>query len=102
MKAIINYKLYNTETAKELVSYCNGFGQGDFRYIHETLYRKKTGEYFLYGHGGAMTIYCKPCGNNSWSGGGAIRPFTEREAQKWVMEHCDADTFINLFGEVEE
>ena len=102
MKKIVNYKMYNTDTATEVASYCNGYSCGDFRHLEETLYRKKTGEFFLDGSGGAMTIYSKSCGNNSWSGGQRIVPLTEGEAKEWVMEHCDADTYINLFGEVEE
>ena len=102
MKKIINYKMYNTETATMVASYTNGYGFSDFHYIGEELYRKKTGEYFLYGRGGAMTMYGECCGSNSWSGGSAIFPLTVDEAQEWVMEHCDADTYISLFGEVEE
>ena len=69
---------------------------------YQELYRKKTGEYFLYGRGGAMTMYGECCGSNSWTGGSAILPLTVDEAQEWVMEHCDADTYISLFWEVEE
>ena len=53
MKKIINGKMYNTETAK----YCGGYefsNCGDFNYVCEELYQKKTGELFLYGEGGAM------------------------------------------------
>ena len=102
MKKIINYKMYNTETATMVASYINGYGFSDFHYIGEELYRKKTGEYFLYGRGGAMTKYAEYCGANSWSGSCAIFPLIEADAQAWVMEHCDADTYISLFWEVEE
>ena len=102
MKKIIYRKMYNTETATMVASYTNGYGCGDFHYICEELYRKKTGEYFLYGRGGAMTKYAEYCGANSWSGSCAIFPLIEADAQAWVMEHCDADTYIEIFGEVEE
>ena len=52
MKKIINGKMYNTETAKCLSEWCNGH-YGDLTYVEETLYRKRTGEYFLYGLSGA-------------------------------------------------
>lgn len=102
MRKIIDKKMYNTETATKLASYTNGYVCGDFHHINEQLYRKKTGEYFLYGCGGAMTMYAECCGSNSWSGSSAIFPLTEDEAQEWVMEHCDADSYIAIFGEVEE
>ena len=101
MKKIINYKMYNTDTATEVASYCNGYSCGDFRHLQETLYRKKTGEFFLYGCGGAMTMYSTPSGDD-WTGGEDISSLTEGDAKIWVMEHCDADTYIALFGEVEE
>ena len=48
-----------------------------------------------------MSKYRKSCGNG-WSGDSQIIPLAEKDAQKWVEKHCDADTYINLFGEVEE
>ena len=101
MKQVIENKMYNTETAKEVASYSNGYGWNDFRHICETLYRKRTGEFFLYGCGGAMTIYGTPCGN-SRTGGEEITPLPDCEAKMWVMKHCDVNTYITLFGEVEE
>lgn len=52
MKKIINGKMYNTETATELGDFWNGLSTSDFRNLSETLYRKKNGEFFLYGQGG--------------------------------------------------
>lgn len=101
MQKIINSKKYNTETAKEVAYYDNGCGCGDFRHFTEVLYLKKTGEFFLYGSGGAMSKYCQSRGN-SWTGGSEIIPMTTREAKEWVMDHCDTHTYITLFGEVEE
>ena len=102
MKKIINSRLYDTGTAKEIGSYCNGYGAGDFHYLEEPLYRKKTGEFFLYGSGGAMTKYSVECGNRCWSGSEAITPCTVEEAMGWAEEHLDADTYIEVFGAVEE
>lgn len=101
MKKVINKKMYNTETATEVASYDNGYGCDDFYHVGEELYLKKTGEFFLYGHGGAMTDYGKPCGNGR-SGGSSIIPMTENQAKEWVLNHCDVDTYVTLFGEVEE
>ena len=47
MKKVINGLLYNTETAKEIGYHSENF-PGDFKYVCETLYKKKTGEYFLH------------------------------------------------------
>lgn len=58
MKKIINKKTYDTETAKPVCTYSYVFA-GDFRKVTETLYRKKTGEYFLHGIGGPASKYPK-------------------------------------------
>ena len=102
MKKIINGKKYNTETAKEIGCWSNNYYCNDFNYCKETLYRKQTGEYFLYGHGGAMSKYSQSCGQNTWSGGSEIIPMTETEAREWAEEHLDCDEYEEIFGEVEE
>lgn len=102
MKKIINGKLYNTETAKEVASYHDGKSWRDFSHIEETLYRKKTGEYFLHGEGGPSTCYSHRCSDNTWGCGEVIKPFTEAEAKKWAERNLDADEYIEIFGEVEE
>ena len=76
MKRIINGRLYDTDTAKEIGSYCNGCGVNDFHYLYEAMYRKKTGVFFRDRSGGAMTRYSVECGNNCWSGSDEIIPYT--------------------------
>ena len=81
MKKIINGKLYDTDTAKVVGFYENARSRGDFSHMEETLYKKRTGEFFLFGEGGPMTKYAKSCGQNSWSGGEEIIPFDEVTAR---------------------
>ena len=100
MKKIINGKKYDTETAKCCGSFSKN--EGSFTYCCEELYKKKTGEFFLYGKGGPISKYSQSCGQNCWSGGSDIVPLTETQARKWMEEHEDADTYEQLFGEVEE
>lgn len=45
--------MYNTESATTVAEWCNNLPRSEFDYCEETLYRKRTGEYFLYGEGGA-------------------------------------------------
>ena len=101
MKKIINGKKYDTETATELGSRWNGLGKRDFGHVTETLYKKKTGEYFLHGEGGPLTTYSESCGGG-WSGGEKIIPYSERMAREWAEEYLDADEYESIFGEVEE
>ena len=102
MKKIINGKKYNTETAKVVGSWSNNHSYSDFSYCEETLYEKRTGEFFLYGEGGPMSKYRSACWQNSWSGGVDIIPMTEIEARKWAEKHLNADEYEEIFGEVEE
>ena len=102
MKKIINGKKYDTETAKEVGRYDNGYGYGDFNHYKEWLYQKKTGEFFLYGEGGPMTKYSVSCGNNGWSGGEKIIPMTVKAAKEWAEGHLDCDEYEAIFGEIEE
>ena len=102
MKKIIRGRVYDTETAQELGTYSNGGSWRDFHHIEETLYRKKTGEFFLHGEGGPATRYAEAVGQNSWSGGSRIMPMTYAEAREWAEEKLDADDYEAIFGEVTE
>lgn len=102
MKKIINGKMYDTETAKEVASCYHGEGPRDFRHYSETLYKKRTGEYFLAGEGGPMTHYAVSTGQNSWSGGEKIIPLTYSEATEWAEREMDADDYQAEFGPVSE
>ena len=102
MKKIINGKKYDTETAKEVGYWSNGGSWRDFSHVQETLYRKKTGEYFLFGEGGPQTRYAVSTGQNSWTGGEKITPLTHENARQWAEEHLDGDEYEAIFGEVTE
>lgn len=98
MKKIINGKLYDTTTAKELGSWSNAGNWRDFSHMEETLYRKRTGEFFLHGEGGPMTKYAESAGQNSWTGGERIIPLSAAKAMEWAEEKLDADDYAEIFG----
>lgn len=102
MLKIINGKKYNTETAEKVGSYWNGRSASDFDYCEESLYKKRTGEFFLYGEGGARSKYARSAGQNCWSGGEMITPMTYEEAQAWAEEHLTGEEYEEIFGEVSE
>lgn len=102
MKKVINGALYNTETAQELGSVePAGSNAGDFSFFCETLYRTKSGKYFLHGEGHGNSRYGEWHGNTGgW--GEQIRPYTPEEARKWAEENLEADEYAQIFGEPEE
>ena len=101
MKKIINGKKYDTHTAKAIHVHGNGYFYSDFQHYSETLYKKKTGEYFLYGEGGPMSKYAEYYGNTT-TGGDKIIPLSEERARKWCETHMDVDAYEREFGEVDE
>ena len=101
MKKIINGKKYDTETAEYIGTDSYEY-PGNFHHYEDELYRKKTGEFFIAGSGGPLSKYAISVGVNEWEGSSAIKPLTLEEAKAWVEKNCDADTYIELFGEPEE
>ena len=63
MMKIIKGKKYDTETALKVAEWDNGLGRSDHHAIYETLYKKRTGEFFLFGEGGGLTGYSEAVGN---------------------------------------
>lgn len=102
MKKIINGKVYDTEKATQVGIWSNGRSYRDFSHCSETLYRKRTGEYFLYGEGGPQSCYSRAVEQNTWTGGEDIRPLTVEEARQWAEKNLEADEYEKEFGEVAE
>lgn len=101
MKKIINNKAYDTDTATQVGSWSSK-PDNDLYYCIEELYRKRTGEFFLYGYGGPGSKYAVSTGNSHWSSGEKIIPLTYEAAQKWAEEHLDGAEYEAIFGEITE
>lgn len=100
MKKIIKGKIYNTETAKNLGGWNNGY-YSNFEWCSQELYQKRTGEFFVYGEGGPRAAYSESR-DDHWTGGEDIIPLSYREAKDWAEEHLKADEYIAIFGEIED
>lgn len=101
MKKIIGGKLYDTETAKSIKSSSFSY-PGQFDYYEETLYRKRTGEYFLAGHGGARSRYARLVETGNWAGGEGITPLSYAEAMEWGEKAMSPEEYLEEFGPVSE
>lgn len=97
MKKIIRGRQYDTEKAQKIGSWDNGYGISDLDYISETLYRKRTGEYFLEGCGGARSRYAEIDGSMMASGC-RIVPLTFDQARAWAEEHLTPEEYETAFG----
>lgn len=101
MKKIINGKLYNTDTARQIGSWNSNITDRLY-WVNETLYQKQRGEFFLHGEGGPGSKYAEPSGQGSWSSGEKIIPLSYDAAQAWAEEYLDANAYQAAFGPVEE
>ena len=101
MQKIIKGRKYDTDTAQEVCGYSNGLPFGDFDWVQETLFIKRTGEYFLYGKGGARSKYAVPDGD-FMGGGSEIIPLSDEDAKAFVEENGDVETYEKYFGETSE
>lgn len=102
MNKIINGKVYNTDTARQIGTWSNGADRTDFSWVEETLYQKKTGEFFIYGQGGANTRYAQQLEASHWTGGETISLVSYNSARQWAEDHLTADQYQAVFGEVAE
>jgi len=102
MKAIIDGKRYDTETAELIAEWSNGLGYSDFKHCEEDLYRTRKGTWFISGAGGPLSSYAVPYGNNGSSGSKAIRPLTAEEARSWLERHRELDALEKYFPDAIE
>ncbi len=100
MKAIIDGKRYNTESAERLFG-CGSpanVSRSDFGWWEGTVYRTKGWAYFIAGEGNASSRFAERVGERSYGAGSGIQPLTEREALELAEQHTDADTTEQEFG----
>lgn len=102
MKKIINGRRYDTDTAQKIAEWDCGRARNDFSYVEETLYQKRTGEFFLYGIGGPASWCAYACPTGGYDGGEKIKPLTEEEARRWCEDRLDADDYEAILGDPEE
>lgn len=102
MKKIINGRKYDTATAREVAEWTGDFSRRDFRWTHEVLYQKRTGEYFIYGEGGPESKYAVAYGDGGCQGGRRIVPLSYESARSWAEENLSPDDYEAEFGECSE
>lgn len=96
MKKIIRGRLYDTETATLIGEKTSGLPRNDLDYWEEELYRKRTGEYFVFGWGNARSKY-GVWKNNHGMSGEKILPLSYEEAAAWAEEVLSPEEYSGLF-----
>ena len=101
MEVRINGRKYNTDTARYVGEYYGNDDISSFYYFHEELYKKLTGEFFIYGEGGAATEYSEHFEDGSSRGSCKIVPISTEEAKEWTLAHAK-ERYKLFFGEYPE
>ena len=101
MRKTIHNRLYDTTTATEIAQHSAQVPITDVMYFCETLYRKRTGEYFIHGEGGALSRYAsRDYDGMTW--GEDILPLSYDTAREWAERYMDVDGYQAEFGTVAE
>ena len=98
VKVTVDGKEYDTDTTEYVGRYKNTPYHNDTNFYEETLYRKKTGEFFLYGQGNSASkyAYISPGGRRSFAQ--RIVPLTDEKAKVWMQQHGYGEKCAALFG----
>ena len=101
MRKIIAGHLYNTETAQRVAS--SGGCLSNFYETCETLYRTRSGAWFLHGESSAGGAYGRSSeGGNTLSGGDAIVLMSPQDVCDWAsssrLTDDEATTIAALLG----
>ena len=96
MKKVINGKKYDTETATFVCDRVLNDGDDLFK-KDESLYHKRTGEFFLYGIGGAGSKYAMALDMNNFCEGEKIIPLSIDEAKQFIEENGTVEDYEKYF-----
>ena len=97
MQWTIDGKEYDTDTAKYIGRFRNTPYWNDAHFFEETLYRTKTGEFFLYGHGGTQSKYAYISLGGRRNPAQRIIPLTDEKAKEWMQQHGYGEKCVTLF-----
>ena len=103
MKRIIRNKVYDTRTATLIKqadhpNITNGEGS-----CKQSLYRKKTGDYFLFVDGARTDVFDNlALENNVHDRERHIYPLTYEQTRAWAEEEMSADEWLAIFEPVED
>jgi len=102
MRAVINGKVYDTSTAKEIHK-IKRYPKDSWHHYSETLYRTRRGNWFLYGEGLPASKYATRSETGDYTSGERIDVFSASQAFHFLESHGDVESLKLYFNqEVEE
>lgn len=98
-RAVIKNAVYDTATARKVYAQDPGYAKDDPQSIIETLFQKKTGEFFLYIFGGAETPYATPVdvAKGIYAPGTKFAPLSYEAAKEWGKRRMPAEIYAAVF-----
>jgi hypothetical protein len=101
MRKIIDRKIFDTTTAEPICKLtCTKYAD-DFGWHDTSLYRTKSGVWFLAGEGNGLSMWQRPAVGGGSIPGEGIRVVKDDEALQ-ILEAEDVDWIIEEYFEVEE
>ena len=101
MNKIVNDKLYDTGNALYIGSYSCG-GPSDIHWCRVSLYKTKTGEFFLYHESASTKQFQRDASMNAWCGTKSITPLSMAHAKHWAGSYLSVDEYVKAFGAIKE
>lgn len=106
MQKRIHGLMYDTETATLIAKTDNGYPVSDLKFARYELYKKRTGEYFLYGEGNAASeCHHFNRSENAYEAGEIIRPLGIDDVKHWLEKYqddFDHDIYEQEFGHIKQ
>lgn len=102
MRRVLEGCMYDTDTSELLATYCNSDDMTLRCARRETLYRKQSGQYWLFGEGGGGTEYGHIGPNGTYVPGYKVIPLSDKQARLWSEDNLDGDAYEAIWGPVSE
>ena len=87
MKRTLQGRQYDTAKARALAQWNEGYAVGSRCYCEETLYRTRSGLYFLHGVGGPESRHADSGRGRPTTSGESVTPLAIGAAAEWVRAH---------------
>lgn len=99
MRKVIRGRVYDTDTARRVLRVEGRIDPGDPRtWRCESLFRKRTGEYFIAGRGGAETRWADVSQAGGPMPGEGVVPVGYDQAREWMEAHAGDGGCLGEFG----
>lgn len=102
MRRVMDGIMYDSATSEELARMASPRGTAEDEAWSEILYRKASGQYWLYAEGGKSTIYSALNRCNIFDGSWCIKALAEDEARTWCEHNLGGDAYEAIWGPVDE